>query len=345
MIEIKKEGIILEPTDNKFENKGVFNPACIESGGKIHLFYRATSQTNLSTIGHCELKTPTELVKRDDKPILFPIEKYEEMGIEDPRIVKIDETFYMTYTAYDGQNALGALYTSTDLKTFSRYGIIAPHFTYNEFYKIMESCDDINEKCLRFVKFLNKRVGKDVADNLLIWDKNFIFFPKKINNKFAFLHRIYPNIQIAYVNELNELTDQYWKNYLFNINEYMVLESKMAFESSYIGGGCPPMETSEGWLLIYHGVEDTKDGYVYHAGAALLDLQNPTIEIGRLKEPLFSPEEEWEKNGIVKNVVFPTASVLRGERLFIYYGAADTRIGVVSLNINDLINEIINPIS
>lgn len=342
MIKVKKEGILLEPTKLHFENHGVFNPACIEADGKIHLLYRATSKGNYSSIGYCEMSSPTEVAKRNGKPILIPQEKYESHGIEDPRIVKIDGTYFMTYTAYDGSNALGALATSKDMKIFERQGIITPQMTYKEFQLCIECCEGVNDKHLRFVKLFYERVGEETAHKLLIWDKDVVFFPRKIDGKFAFLHRIYPDIQIAYFNEVKDLTHQYWRDYLFNIKNYTVLESKMLFEASYIGGGCPPIETADGWLMIYHGVEDTKEGYVYHAGAALLDLNDPTKEIGRLMHPLFSPELEWEKNGVVSNVVFPTGTILKDDILYIYYGAADKHIGTVSVSLKELINEIKN---
>jgi predicted GH43/DUF377 family glycosyl hydrolase len=94
--------------------------------------------------------------------------------------------------------------------------------------------------------------------------------------------------------------------------------------------------------LIYHGVEDALQGKIYHAGAALLDFDNPTKVIGRLKKPLFSPVEPWEKHGDVNNVVFPTGTVLKDGRLFIYYGAADKRIAAKSLEIEELLKELKN---
>jgi len=116
----------------------------------------------------------------------------------------------------------------------------------------------------------------------------------------------------------------------------------MPFEASYIGGGCPPIETNEGWLIIYHGVEDTPNGYIYHACAALLDLNEPTKEIGRLGYPLFSPELDWEIQGVVNNVVFPSATISKDDSLFIYYGASDKYIGVASVILEELIREIKN---
>lgn len=341
-MEVKKHGILLNSTEHNFENHAVANPACIEAGGKIHMFYRATNKDNISTLGYCELKTPTEIGKRNKKPILMPQEKYESMGMEDPRIVSIDGTYFLTYTAYDGTNALGALATSKDIKTFNRKGIITPKMTYKEFESCIERCIGINDKYFRFAKFFSRHGGIATPHNDLVWDKDVVFFPKKINGKFAFLHRIYPDIQIAYFNELNDLTSRYWEDYLMNIENNVVLKSKMPFETSYIGGGCPPIETSEGWLIIYHGVEDTPEGYVYHACAALLDLNDPTKEIGRLKYPLFSPELDWEKQGVINNVVFPSAAILKGESLFIYYGAADKYIGIASVSLKELVDEIKN---
>jgi beta-1,2-mannobiose phosphorylase / 1,2-beta-oligomannan phosphorylase len=113
-------------------------------------------------------------------------------------------------------------------------------------------------------------------------------------------------------------------------------------ESSYIGGGCPPIETEHGWLLIYHGVEENSRGRIYSACAALLDLNDPSIELARLPYALFSPEYDWELNGEVNNVVFPTGTALFGNTLFIYYGAADSHIACASLSLSALLAELIS---
>jgi predicted GH43/DUF377 family glycosyl hydrolase len=116
---------------------------------------------------------------------------------------------------------------------------------------------------------------------------------------------------------------------------------KYKHEVSYIGGGCPPIETKEGWLLIYHGVHDTVKGYVYTACAALVDLENPQQELARLPYALFKPVEEWELKGEVNNVCFPTGSVQIDDTLYIYYGAADEQIACASLNISELLKELL----
>lgn len=111
MILVKKEGVILRKTALDFESQVVLNPAIIKEGELVYMFYRAVSKGNYSTIGFCQLNGPLEGTQRYDFPVLTPIGDRESRGIEDPRIVKIDQRYYLTYTAFDGFNALGALAT------------------------------------------------------------------------------------------------------------------------------------------------------------------------------------------------------------------------------------------
>ena len=330
----------MDVTENKFENHGVFNPGVIVHNGLIHLFYRATTKGNLSTIGHAILDNPTTVILREKEPFLIPTEPYESHGIEDPRIVKIDDIFYLTYTAYDGKSAFGALMTSTDLLHFERKGILTPYLTYKEFQLYMECCEDLNIKYLRFAKLFHRRVDPSLFSAMLLWDKDVCFFPRRINGKLVMLHRIYPDIQVVYFDRIEDLTYSFWKAYLIDIHDHILISSKYDFESSYVGAGCPPIETSEGWLIIYHGVEDTSQGYVYSVGAALFELDNPSKEIGRLKEPLFKPDLEWEKRGVTQFVVFPVGAIEEEKFLYIYYGAADKRIGVAKVETQEIINQI-----
>jgi predicted GH43/DUF377 family glycosyl hydrolase len=122
----------------------------------------------------------------------------------------------------------------------------------------------------------------------------------------------------------------------------VVLDPLYWYESRNVGGGCPPIKTKAGWLVIYHAVEDTPLGKIYHAAAALLDLNNPLKVIGRLKEPLFSPKTSWEKRGVVNNVVFPTGAIIKNRRLFIYYGGGDACIGSKSIGLNSLLTALKN---
>jgi predicted GH43/DUF377 family glycosyl hydrolase len=204
----------------------------------------------------------------------------------------------------------------------------------------VESADKVNNNYYGNQKFYYQKA--DPEKKIMLWDKNVVFFPRKINSKLVFLHRIRPGIQIVSVNNLKELTREFWKNYFLNLQDHIVLDPVYAHESSYIGSGCPPIETEHGWLLIYHGVEETNHGIVYSACAALLDLNDPSKELARLPCALFSPEYEWELYGNVDNVVFPTGTALFGNTLFIYYGAADTHIACASISLSALIAELLS---
>ena len=150
MIEVKKEGILLKKTDLGFENEGVLNPAAIREGDSVHLFYRAVRKGNFSSIGYCKLDGPLIVKQRNETALVLPELEYESHGIEDPRIVKIDDLYYLTFTAYDGLNAMGALATSTDLIHFERKGLVVPQFSYVEFKRLTECKSPLNEKYSRY---------------------------------------------------------------------------------------------------------------------------------------------------------------------------------------------------
>jgi predicted GH43/DUF377 family glycosyl hydrolase len=340
MIIVKKEGIVLSKTNLDFENEGVLNPAVIREGDNVHMFYRAVQSGNHSTIGYCRLDGPLTIAERHSKPLIIPESEYESHGVEDPRIVKIGNTYYLSYTGYDGTNARGALATSKSLDRFKKNGVIVPPITYAEFVFLAESAGKVNKKYYRNQNFYSLR--DDPEKKMMLWDKNVVFFPRKINGELVFFHRIRPGIQIVKVKSLRSLTREFWVHYFNELQDHIVLDPIYAHEASYIGSGCPPIETDQGWLLIYHGVQQTAKGYVYSACAALLDKENPEKEIARLPYALFSPEYEWELKGEVNNVVFPTGAVIFGETLFIYYGAADTVIACASVKLSDLIDELLS---
>ncbi|MDR3705736.1 MAG: pesticidal protein Cry7Aa [Paludibacteraceae bacterium] len=344
MIEIKREGVLLSKTQFEFESEGVLNPAVIREGDNVHLFYRAVQHDNYSSIGYCKLNGPLTITERWAKPFMIPDLDYESHGIEDPRIVKIDDTYYMTYTAYDGVNARGALATSKDLLTFEKQGIIVSSITYAAFVALVEQAGKVNENYYLNHHFYYQE--SDPEKKMILWDKNVVFFPRKINGKLVFLHRIRPGIQLVAVESLKELTEEFWETYFLNLQDHIVIDPLFAHESSYIGSGCPPIETEHGWLLIYHGVQETDGGRVYSACAAvLLDIDNPLKVIARLPYPLLGPETEYETRGEVNNVVFPTGTALFDDTLFIYYGAADSEIACASVSISGLLKELLTYLS
>jgi predicted GH43/DUF377 family glycosyl hydrolase len=331
MIAVKKEGAVLQQAGFEFEDDSVLNPAAIRDGHLIHLFYRAVHKGNYSSIGYCQLDAPLNVSMRLDTPLLSPEFDYEKHGMEDPRIVKIDDTFYLTYIAFDGSNALGAVATATTFLDFKRQGIIVPQISYADFDQLTRNNPALNKI------YLDYNPGANI-----LADKDLVFFPRRINGKLTFMHRIKPDIQITSVKTLEELTPDFWKDYFLHLADHIMLKPKYAHEINYVGGGCPPIETAHGWLVIYHGVKngDTK-GYEYSACAALFDLEDPRKEIARLPYPLFKPEEDYELKGDVDNVCFPTGTIIEGDTLYIYYGAADELIACASVSLSKLVEELV----
>jgi len=337
MIRVKKEGIILCPTKNRFEKKSVLNPAIYQDGDDVHMIYRAIDNNFVSCLGYAKFSGPKKLVQRWKKPFLYPRFNNEKQGIEDPRIVKLNDIFYLTYVIHDGKNAITSYSLGKNIFNLKRGGIISPKIMYREAGKIF-SYSKLKDDYYFFESFYQKYGGK----NVLIWHKDVFLFPEKINNRYILIHRILPDVQILQFDDFNQLKDKYfWVMYLSNLSKNVIIEGKHGFESRHVGGGAPPIKTKHGWLMIYHGSEESNNRKLYHAGAILTDLKNPKKIIGRLPYPLFSPTEDYEIKGMVNNVVFPTGTAIFKNRLYIYYGAADTYIALASVNIDNLIKELL----
>lgn len=334
--QINNLNIVLTKSNLPFENHSVLNPACIQNENITHMFYRAVRNTNMqSTIGYCQLKNNI-IVKKSNRPILTPEHKYESHGIEDPRIVKINDTYYLTYTVFDGKTALVGYASSTKLPNFNKCGLLFPEILFREAKNIFARTTTGRE----FLKFHKKYLSEHLLPNNPMWMKNIVFFPKKINGKYALIYRVLPGMQISYFDDFKQLTKNYWLEQFSQLDEHKLFYPHFDFEAHHVAPGCPPIETEKGWLLIYHSVDNSAPKQKYYACAALLDLNNPKKVIARLKHPLFSPENKWEKTGVVDNVVFPSGAIVHQEKLHIYYGAADQVIAAKSIDLNELLHSL-----
>lgn len=333
---IKNEGLILEPTSLDFELKGVLNPACVKVGDEVWMFYRAVSYAKVSSIGFCRIKNG-KVIERGNKPLLSPEHDYERMGIEDPRITYSGGKYYLFYTAYDGINAQIAYAVSEKLPLFKKRGLLMPKLSYEEAGSLLKK----NDLSIRYEAF-EERYQLSLGDDVLLWEKDAVLFPEKIKGKYALLHRILPGIQIIYFDSFSQLRQRdFWVKYLKKIEGYVVVEPKYWYDSWNVGGGCPPLKTEHGWLLIYHTVEHASSGRIYHAAACLLDKNDPSKIIARLPDPLFSPKYNHEKDGVVADVVFPTGLILDDDRVTVYYGAADKVIAAKSIDLKDLLDTLL----
>ncbi|MCD6470776.1 glycosidase [Candidatus Bathyarchaeota archaeon] len=157
-----------------------------------------------------------------------------------------------------------------------------------------------------------------------IRDKDAALLPKILNGEYMLFHRVEPDICVAYSDNLI----QWW-----DIKSVMAPRPR-SWDSIKVGIGAPPIEVSEGWLLIYHGVDYNK---VYRLGVAILDKNNPEHVIYRSDKPILEPREEYEKYGAVPNVVFSCGAVLLDDQIIVYYGGADTVLCAAIYDISELI--------
>ena len=316
LFERYKNNPILKP-DDKFG--AVFNCSAIKHRGKIHLLYRVIPKefkkkkegggyTNyISSICHASSKDGINFKNR--KIVLKPNREYDKFGCEDPRINLVENFFFVTYTALSspafskGVMQIGLAITK-DFEKFKKLGPISP----KEFI-----------------------------------DKNAVIFPEKVKGNFVMLHRIIPNIQIVYFKNFKQLQNKnFWKNYVKKIKKFTIMKPKFWWEKAKIGSSCQPIKTKYGWLLIYHGV-DSKDTHkrTYRVGLALLDLKNPSKILARSPEPVFEPKEKYEVKGYTPRVVFPCGVVIKNQKLYLYYGAADKYCCLAFGNLNKILNYLI----
>jgi predicted GH43/DUF377 family glycosyl hydrolase len=291
--------IIAPRQERPWELRGTFNPGTIADDGDLHILYRAVDENRVSRLAYARSSNGTEILERSQKPVVEPSAVWEEFGCEDPRITRLDGRFYITYTAFSRRGPRIALASTNDFERFEKLGLIGP---------------DRN-------------------------DKDCVIFPERIDGKIAMLHRLKSRIQIAYFDDISDLTNSrdFWRDYLNHLDDYEVIRSKFPWEQRKVGVGPPPIKTDHGWLVIYHGVSLDK---IYRVGAMLLDLENPAKVLARTKEPILEPQMQFEKQGAVPNVVFPDGLAVIDGTLSVYYGGADAVCCVASAPFDQFLDEL-----
>jgi len=301
------ENPIISPiSEHAWESKAVFNPAAIYEDGKIHIVYRAMSEDNTSVFGYAVSHDGFHIEERLIKPIYTPREEFEKKirpgnsGCEDPRITKIGNTLYMCYTAFDGVNSPRVALTSISVSDF-----LSRNWNWKK-------------------TILISPPGVD--------DKNACILPKKINGQYIIFHRMNNHICINLVDDLKFGEDKW-----LEVNP-LIEPRADKWDNLKVGISAPPVETKDGWLLLYHGVSDP-DG-IYRIGATLLGLDDPTQVLARTNLPILEPIMKYELEGQVPNVVFPCGAVVKDDQLFIYYGGGDTVVGVATTSLNKILKEV-----
>ena len=300
--------IIIPKAENKWEAKATFNPAAIYLEGKTHILYRTLSEDNTSFIGYASSKDGFHIDERLEMPVYLPREDFEmkkvpngNSGCEDPRLTKIGKNIYLCYTAYDSVNPPKVAVSSISEKDF-----LAHKWNWSK-------------------PFLITPPGLD--------DKDTCIFPEKFKEGYFILHRMN-----------NEMCGDYLTLLDFNAGQVnkcirVIGPRRNNWDSAKVGITAPPIKTKHGWLLLYHGV--SKSHFTYRVGALLLDLKDPAIVLARTSDPIFAPEEDYEKFGVVNGVVFPCGMTLRGKELFIYYGGGDKVVGVATIKLSNILDTLV----
>ena len=284
---------ILAPTGAGWESAGTFNPAVVRHKGKFVMLYRAQDANGTSRLGYAESEDGIHFA-RWATPVLSPEAEYEKNGgVEDPRLVKIGSTYYLTYTGYNKKDAQLCLATSSDLIHWQRRGVIVPAYQGN----------------------WNKS-----------WTKSGAILPEKIDGEYwmYWLGTAEDKTDQMGLSRSKDLI--HWSE----VTQTPVLPRRPGkFDSRVVEPGPPPILTDAGILLIYNGADDN---LVYRTGMAIFDREDPGKLLYRSDSPVFEPELEWEKVGQVPNVVFVEGLVKRQGDWLIYYGAADKYVGVAKTN-------------
>jgi predicted GH43/DUF377 family glycosyl hydrolase len=316
---------IIEPRGDDWEAVATFNCAALYRDGKIHVLYRAVGDyaRYASYLGYAVFDADMNLLKRPEEPIFSPDIKLWEMSIEDARLTEIEGEVYMTYVVTPTPAPPGAVRR--------RLGIPKPQQAHAR--TALAKVEGLGEPGDLHFERLGIITPYDAAE------RDVVLFPEKIRGQYAAVHRPANWVGPGYPVERPSI----WFAFLDGLPGRMyghkvIMRPEQPWEAKKIGAGPPPIKTDKGWLLIYHGVDQN---HVYRAGAALLDLEEPWQVIARTKEPILEPEEPYEIEGDVPNVVFPEGAVVIEDELLVFYGGADKVCCLATVKLDDLLGHLL----
>lgn len=295
---------ILTPTKNHWEDKWVFNCGATVYKKNVLLLYRAQGSDGISRLGLALMEDGIRLKERSNDPVFGPStdSEYESHGVEDPRITKIGDTYYILYTA-------ASLYPP--LVPRPEEGRLPGDIPWRVRVSLAHTTD--------FRKFIRHGVIISHIDS-----KDATLFPEQINKNYVLLHRVYPQMRLAIAPTLHEFHERGVKE-----RGVYLWPREGKWDSERVGAGAPPIKTPYGWLLFYHGVNHD---LVYRLGILLADLNDPSKILVRSDEPILEPQRSYEKQGQVPNVVFTCGAVEWREQFLVYYGAADSVVGLATVS-------------
>lgn len=314
--------------DHPWENLAVCNPGVWYEDGLFTMIYRAAGDDfdHVIRFGLATSRDGIHFERASDQPLFGPSEDGPDAGcIEDPRIVKLDGHYYITY-AYRAFKPR-QYWKQADNAAFSPDDDTLPEL----FGRNMTASGLLVSDDLRSFRRLGRITRADVDD------RDVILFPGKVGGRYAMLHRPmqwvgpdfgtdYPAIWISFSDNLLDWNDS-----------TLLMRNEFDWERK-VGGATPPILTAHGWFMLYHAVDENG---VYRVGAVMLDLDDPARVIARTRHPIMEPDEDFEWNGLYPHgVVFPTGNVVVDGTIYVYYGAADQAIGVATADFEELVNHV-----
>ena len=315
---------ILSPHEGNFwEMKATFNPGAVYADDRVHLLYRAIGGDDVSVLGYAASDDGATITERLREPAFVPdVRKKEEPnepagpvrsaylsgggwngGCEDPRLTLLNDRIYLIYTAFDGWGSVRIALSSIGLQDF------------------------LDKKWQWKAPALISPPGEI--------HKNWTLFPEKIRGKFAILHSISPEIEIAYFDSMEELENG--KRLIES--HYDRISRTGSWDNWVRGAGPPPVKTEFGWLLLYHAM-DVRDPNRYKIGAMMLDLNDPTKVLYRSRVPILEPDAHYENSGFKAGVVYSCGAVVRDGKLYVYYGGADSVTCVAMADLTTFLAEL-----
>jgi predicted GH43/DUF377 family glycosyl hydrolase len=324
----KYEGnpIIAPNENNPWEELCVCNPGAWYEDGRFYLLYRAAGNDAEHSIyfGLAESTDGFTFERVSDKPVLAPSSDGPDAGcVEDPRIVKFEDHFFVTYAYRPFPPGQYWKFAAGKVLTYD-----SPQSAPLCIRENLTNSGLLMSKDLRSFK----RLGRVTKTNLD--DRDVILFPEKVNGKFYMLHRPKewvgeqygcnaPSIWISCSEDLMEWGDS-----------KLLLRGEGGWEEK-VGGSAPPIKTEEGWLTLYHAVDS--EG-IYRVGVVLLELEDPAKVIARATDFIMEPEQDYEFEGFYHGCVFPTGNVVVGDTLYVYYGGADKYCCVATCSVSGLLD-------
>ncbi|GAA3525194.1 glycoside hydrolase family 130 protein [Amycolatopsis ultiminotia] len=273
---------------HSWESSYVYNPAAIVHNGQINVLYRAQGSDLVSSIG-LAVSDDGVTFQRFADPVLAPSSAVDSHGCEDPRVVQVGDTFYLTYTSYDGTTPLLSLATSTDLRNWTKHGPLFPDF---------------------ITPGAKKPRSKSGA-----------ILTEPIDGTY---YMYFGDNGIFYATSTDLLT---WKPF----STPVVPKASDDFTAHLVEAGPQPVINDAGLIVLVHNAaQSTDSGLVYAVGQALIDPAHPTACLARMTQPFLRPEEAYETDGQVPNVLFAEGLVQFKGTWYLYYGGADTVVGLAT---------------